>query len=133
MSPLPPGSLRAAVAIVAGATVTIVLAYLGAVGVLLTRFGIPLGAEGRQPTGGEYAGLLLIAAGAAAIGGHIAAGMARSRSGSASATLAGLLAAGTLWGFRGPASQWPEWWAPALAVMFAAGAWLGWRTRSPGG
>ncbi len=127
------GRLRAGVATITGALVAIVLAYLGAVVLLLVRMGIPLGSDGREPTGGEYAALLAIAGCAAAIGGHIAAGIAHHRSRSVVGVLAACLAGGALWGFLRPQSQWPEWWAPALAAIVAAGTWLGGEMLRPRG
>ena len=111
---------------------TLVLAYLGAIVLLVARIGIPLGSEGREPTRGEYLGLLVIAGGAAAIGGHIAAGIARRQSRSVVIVQAALLACGALWGFTSPASQWPAWWAPALAAAAAGGTWLGGAILRPG-
>jgi hypothetical protein len=104
--------LRALFATLAGAVITLVLAYFGAISLLVARIGIPLGSEGHEPTWAEYVGLLLVAGGAAAIGGHIAAGMARHQTTSVITVLAALLAGGGLWGFTSPASQWPRWWAP---------------------
>jgi hypothetical protein len=112
-------------AAVTGLLVTTVMAYLGAVALLLARMGIPLGSEGRDPTAGEYLGLLAIAGVAAAIGGHIAAGIARHHSRFVVAAQAALLAGGAVWSFLRPASHWPGWWGPALAVAVAAGTWLG--------
>ena len=124
--------LRAPLATITGALVTIVLAYLGAIVLLVARMGIPLGSKGREPTRGEYLGLLLIAGGAAAIGGHIAAGTARQQRRSVVTVQAALLAGGALWGFTSPASQWPAWWAPALAAVAAVGTWLGGEILRPG-
>jgi hypothetical protein len=123
---------RALVATITGALVTIVLAYLGAIVLLVARMGIPLGSEGRDPTRGEYVGLLMIAGGAAAIGGHIAAGLARQRRRTVVSVLAAFLAGGALWGFTSPASQWPAWWAPVLAAVAAFGTWLGGAILRPG-
>lgn len=117
--------LRALAAMLTGVLVAVVLAYLGAIVLLITAIGLPLGSTGREPTRGEYLGLLLVAGTAAAIGGHIAAGMARSQSTPAIIVTAAFLAGGSLWAFSTPASQWPAWWAPALALMAAAGACLG--------
>jgi hypothetical protein len=124
--------LRALLATITGALVTIVLAYLGAIVLLVARIGIPLGSEGREPTRGEYLGLLLIAGGAATIGGHIAAGIARQQGGAVVIVLAAFLAGGAFWGFTNPASQWPAWWAPVLAAGAAVGTWLGGAVVRPG-
>lgn len=120
-----PSRLRALGALVTGMLVTIVLAYLGAVALLLIRMGIPLGSDGRAPTGGEYAALLAIAGAAAAIGGHIAAGIALARSRMVVGALAVLLAVGACWSFWQSASRWPTWWAPAVALVLAAATALG--------
>lgn len=125
-------SFRAVLATLTGALVTIVLAYLGAIVLLVARMGIPLGSEGREPTGGEYLALLVIAGAAAAIGGHIAAGTARQQSRSVVTVLSALLAGGAMWGFTSSASHWPAWWAPALAVVAAVGTWLGGAILRPG-
>jgi hypothetical protein len=117
--------VRAFFATVAGAVITVVLAYFGAIALLVARIGIPLGSEGREPTSGEYLGLLLISGGAAAIGGHIAAGVARRHSGAVVIVLAAFLAGGALWGLTDPASRWPAWWAPVLAAVAAVGTGLG--------
>ena len=117
--------IRALVATMTGVLVTVLLAYLGAIVLLVTAIGLPLGSTGRDPTPGEYLGLLVIAGAAAAVGGHIAAGIARSRSTLAVLAAAALLAGGALWGFSKPASQWPAWWAPVLAGTAAVGVWLG--------
>jgi hypothetical protein len=117
--------LRALLAIVTGVLVTVVLAYLGAIVLIVVAIGLPLGSTGREPTSGEYLGLLLIAGAAAAVGGHIAAGIARSQRKAAVIAAALFLGGGALWGFSKPASQWPTWWAPVLAGAVAAGMYLG--------
>ena len=124
--------LRALLATITGALVTIVLAYLSAIVLLVARMGIPLGSKGREPTPAEYLGLLLTAGGAAAIGGHIAAGIARQQSRSVVTVLAALLAGSALWGFTNPASQWPAWWGPVLAAVAVVGTWLGGAVLRPG-
>lgn len=128
--------IRVAFAVITGTAVTGLLAYLGAVVLLVVRFGIPLGSTGREPTAGEYVALLAIVGGAAAIGAHTAAGTAREHRGWAVTVQALLLAAGALWGFTKPTSHWPAWWAPAVAGVAIAGSWLGsavWRPRRTSG
>lgn len=117
--------LRALIATLTGSLVAIVLAHLGAIVVVLVTIGIPLGAEGGDPSPGQYAALLLMAACAAAVGGHIAAGIAREHRPATLIAMAALLAAGTLYGFTRPVSQWPVWWAPALAAVLSTGIWIG--------
>jgi hypothetical protein len=124
--------LRPAVAAITGAVVTILLAYLGAIILLVVRVGIPLGSAGREPSSVDYAVLLAIAAGAAAIGGHIAAGLARQHSRSVVIGVSALLACGALWGFTSPGSEWPTWWPPALALVAAVGTAAGGWRRPPG-
>ncbi|HJR59911.1 MAG TPA: hypothetical protein VJ813_10945 [Vicinamibacterales bacterium] len=124
--------LRAAIATITGIVVSIVLAYLGAILMLVARIGIPLGSDGRELLGGEYAALLVMAGGAAAAGGHIAAGLARQHARSVVTAQAVLLAGGALWGFTSPESQWPVWWAAVLAAVAAAGTGLGGLTRLAG-
>lgn len=116
---------RAAVAIITGAVVTILLAYLGAIVLLLVRVGIPLGSAGSEPSGVDYAVLLAVAAGAGAIGGHIAAGLAHRHGRAVIMGLSALVACGALWGFTSPGSQWPAWWGPALALAAAIGTFAG--------
>lgn len=126
------GTVRAVVAVIAGTVVSILMAYLGAIVLLLVRVGIPLGSEAWAPSPVEYAGLLLTAAVAAAIGGHIAAGIApHDRTKPVITVQAVVLAAGAVWGFSGAASHWPAWWGPALAATAAAGTWLGGARRRP--
>jgi hypothetical protein len=121
--------LRAVLAAITGAVVTIALAYGGALVWLVATMGIPLGSPGREPTTAEYFGLLLIGGGAAAVGGHIASGIARHQRRAVVIVLSTFLAVGALWGFTRPASQWPTWWGPALATVAAIGTWLGVNTR----
>jgi hypothetical protein len=117
--------LRALLAAITGALVTIILAYVSAIVLLIVRIGVPLGSEGREPTGGEYLGLLLICGGAAAIGAHFAAGIARDQQRAVVIMLAIFLAGGAVWGFTRPASQWPLWWGPTLGAVAAVSTWLG--------
>jgi len=116
--------VRAALSTTAGVLVTTILAYLGALVFVVARMGIPLGSEGRDPTGGEYVGLLLIAAAAAAVGGRIAVGIARQHGRQVVSAQSVILAA-VAFSFLTPASRWPTWWAPALAAAFVIGTWLG--------
>ena len=121
--------LRAGLAVLAGALVSILLAYLGGVMWVLATLGIPLGATPREPTPGEYLGLILIALVGAVIGGRVAARVARHHRRAVTLVLAATLGIVMLRGFSAPASQWPGWWAPAIAAAFAAGACLGGLSR----
>lgn len=119
-------TFRVAVAVAAGAVLACVLAYIGAVIVLLVTVGIPLGAPRHDPTATEYAVLLTFAGGASAIGGRAATRLAPSFSRRTVALALGtILAALVLWAFSGEGVQWPRWWAPTLAVTMAAGALVG--------
>ena len=112
---------RNVLAIALGAGVACLLAYLGAVAVLLVTVGIPLGSTGRDPTPPEYGVYLAAAAIASAIGGRTAASIARTSRGVVPA-VAAVLAAVMLWGFTGEEVQWPTWWAPTVALAMAGGA-----------
>ena len=101
---------------------SILLACFGAVVLLVAVFGIPLGMTPREPTLGEYLVLLLVAGVSAAIGGRLAARRADPQHGrEVVLVLAAAVAVLMLWGFSGPASHWPRWCPPTLALFFAAG------------
>jgi hypothetical protein len=113
------------VAAAAGLVVTILLAYAGAIVLLVATLGIPLGAEAQETTPAQYAWLLAIAAAASVIGGRVATRVSRRGSRGSAVTLSATLIAGSLWGFTRPGSQWPGWWPPTLAIVVGAGALLG--------
>lgn len=113
--------LRNVFAVAVGAAVACLLAYLGAVVVLLVTVGIPLGSAARDPTPSEYGAYLAVAAIASAIGGRTAAAIARASRGVVP-SVAALVATVMLWGFTGEGVQWPAWWAPAVALAMAGGA-----------
>lgn len=117
--------LRAGLAVLVGAAVSLGLALGGAIVVLLVAIGIPLGATPRPLTAGEYGALLLTAGLAAVLGGRLASGLARTRGAGVRVASAVTLAAVYLWGFWSPASHWPDWWAPAVSAVAAAGAFVG--------
>jgi hypothetical protein len=122
-------ALRNALAVIGGAVVACVLAYVGAVIVLLVFFGLPLGAPGRDPTPTEYGLLMACAATAALVGGRTAARIAPSASRGVVFAVAAVLAVLMLWGFTGEGVQWPTWWAPTIAVAMGGGALLAIRRR----
>lgn len=122
--------LRVALAISVGAVVTAALAYAGVVVVVLATLGIPLGAQPRPLTAGEYGILLAVAGAAAVIGGRTAARLASGSPGSAVLGLCAVLAVGVLWGFSGR-NAWPDWWGPGVAVVMVVGAVIGGRLRRP--
>ena len=125
--------LRTVIAIIAGACVAAVLAQVAGAIAFVAMFGIPLGMQPREPSPGEYAVFLAVGGLAAMAGAYVTSRMARGRRAAATTILAVLLAAGTLWGFSRPQSNWPSWWGPALATMAAAGAAAGGRVKPPTG
>jgi hypothetical protein len=117
--------IRTVLAIIAGVIVTALLGQLGAIGFLLVTIGIPLGAAVTDPSAGGYAVLLTVGALAAAVGARVARRIAGDHARVAVLGLSGVLAVLALWAFRQPGSQWPAWWAAALAMSVAAGAGVG--------
>jgi hypothetical protein len=121
-------ALRNVLAVVVGAVVACLLAYLGAVIVFLIFFGIPLGAPGRDSTPTEYGLFLACAATAAFVGGRTAGRMATDARRQVGFAVAAVLVALMMWGFTGEGVQWPRWWAPTIALAMGGGAWLAiWR------
>ena len=113
--------MRLLIAIAAGLSTTVLLAYLGLVVFLLTVVGIPLGATPEPLRPIHYAVLLAIICGAALVGGRTAGRIVRSHRRLAVTTMSVILAVGALWGFSGP-NNWPGWWGGAVAVAVVAGA-----------
>ena len=118
-------SLRTVAAVVLGAMIAILLAYAGAVVMLLATVGIPLGSVPWTPSAGEYGVLLLIAGTAALIGGRVARRIARASSRTPAIILAVLLGMTMMVGFSQPGTQWPTWWGASTAVVMAVGAVVG--------
>ena len=116
--------LRTLLAIVAGVVTAAIVEYVGMVVFVLATIGIPLGSQPRPLTPGEYAVLLVLAAGAAAIGGRAAASIARHSPHKAVGSVSVVLAVGMLWGFSGR-NAWPDWWGPAMAAVMVVGACVG--------
>jgi hypothetical protein len=111
---------RAAAAAAGGAVVALLLAYFAAVIMLLVTVGIPLGAQPRDQTAGEYAVLMLAAAAAAAVGTRVAsraAGAYRRRS---TVILACALPPFVVWSFFN-SPGWPSWWGGALGGAMLIG------------
>jgi hypothetical protein len=101
-----------------------VLGYFALVVFVLATIGIPLGAQPEPLAGIEYAVLLVLAGGAAAVGGRAAARVARERRRVSVWGVCAILAVGMLWGFSGR-NSWPEWWGPAAAAVMVVGAYVG--------
>jgi hypothetical protein len=113
------------IAVLVGGLVATVLYWLGAVVAFVGIYGIPLGAS-PGPTGPAYYTINLgFAALAAVVAGWVAAYLARSAHLGPVGVLAVSLAGVALWGFTKPASHWPEWYAPVLALIGLTGALAG--------
>jgi hypothetical protein len=124
--------LRTAAAVTVGVFVALLLGYLGLVVFLLATIGIPLGAQPEPLTASGYAVLLVLAGGAATVGGRAAARIARERRRVAVSAVCAIVAMVMLWGFSGR-NSWPERWGLAAAAVMAVGAYIGgsvWQRRS---
>lgn len=117
--------IRSLAALLAGWLTTAVLYVLGTAALFVAAHGIPLGASPGPPGAGDLAANLVLAVLAAGAGGWVAARVAGRRA--VALALAIVLAAGALWGFSKPESQWPGWYPLALAVLGTAGAVAGGR------
>ena len=127
--------MRSLTAVLVGGIVAAVLFQLGAVIALLSFYGIPLGASPTPPGPGYFALNLGCSAVAAVVGGWVTARVAADRPLAHAGAVAVLLGALVLWGFAKPASQWPSWYPPVLALVGLAGLLVGavlWRSRTPG-
>ena len=112
--------LRAGLALLLGVFTASLVAYIGAVLVLVVWSGIPLGASG-VTTPAEYAAILVLAGVASATGGHAAARLAGRLRVATVVGVAANLVVVMLWGFTGQGVRWPPWWAPLLSATTAAG------------
>jgi hypothetical protein len=114
--------VRSVIAVLTGGFVAAILFQVGAVIAYVGIYGIPLGAPAGRPTIGYFVLNLGFAGIAAVAGGRLTARLARQRPlahvGALSLVLAGL----ALWGFTRPASQWPGWYPPVLALLGAIGS-----------
>jgi hypothetical protein len=122
--------VRSLIAVLAGGVVAAVLFQVGAVSAFVGLYGIPLGASAGPPTVGYFVLNLGFAGIAALAGGWLTARLARQWPLAHVGVLALVLAAVALWGFTGPASQWPPWYPPALALVALAGTLAGALLRS---
>jgi len=124
--------MRSLIAVLAGGTVAAVLFQIGAVLAFVMLYGIPLGAAPGPPSVGYFGLNLGFAALAALAGGRITANLARRRRRAHVAIVAVGLAAMAVWGFSGPASHWPGWYPPTLALVGLAGVLAGGIPRRTG-
>ena len=124
--------LRTAAAVAVGAFAALLLGYLAVVIFVLATIGIPLGAQPEPLTAIQYAVLLVLAGGAAAVGGRAAARIAHERRRVAVSAVCAIVAIVMLWGFSGR-NSWPEWWGLAAAAVMVVDAYIGgsvWQRRS---
>lgn len=117
--------LRNVIAVLAGGLVAAVLFQVGAVVAFVGLYGIPLGASPGPPGSGYFAINLGFAALAAVAAGWVTARLAGPRPLAPVGALAVVLAAVVSWGFTKPASQWPGWYPPVLALVGLVGALAG--------
>jgi hypothetical protein len=115
---------RTAAAVAVGVFVAVLLGYFALVVFVLATIGIPLGAQPEPLASIEYAVLLVLAGGAAAVGGRAAARVARERRRVSVWGVCAILPVAMLWGFSGR-NSWPEWWGPAAAAVMVVGAYIG--------
>lgn len=109
--------MRSVIAVVMGGVVAVVVYQLGVTFAFASEHGIPLGSS-PQPPSESFSMLTLAIAGLAGMaGGWTAARLASQRPRAHACVLALGLAALVLWGFSEPNSQWPDWYAPVLAVV----------------
>jgi hypothetical protein len=108
---------RNVIAVLAGGLTGAALYQLGAVIALVVLYGIPLGSSPEPPGVPYYILNLSFAALAAGAAGLVTARLARPDPRAAIALVAVILAGVSLWGFTRPASQWPAWYAPVLAMI----------------
>jgi hypothetical protein len=121
--------MRGMLAVVAGAAVAAILFQVGAVVAFVVLYGIPLGSAAGQPSAGYFVLNLGFAGIAAIAGGRLTASLARKRRRTHIGALALVLAVTALWGFSRPASHWPGWYPPVLAVVALVGTLAGGLSR----
>ena len=91
----------------------------------MVLYGIPLGASPGAPTVSYFLLNLGFAGIAAIAGGRLTASLAPQGRRTNVGILALVLAAVALWGFSQPASQWPGWYPPILALVGLVGTPVG--------
>jgi hypothetical protein len=111
--------------VLAGGAVAAVLFQVGAAVAFIVLYGIPLGASPGPPGAAYFALNLGFAAVAAFAGGRITGRLARQRARAHVVAVGVVLAALALWGFSRPASQWPGWYPPVLALVGLVGTYAG--------
>ena len=100
---------------------------------LVGLYGMPLGLRAEGPPTVSYFVLNLgFAAIAAIVAGRVTGSLARHRRWTHIVALGLGLAAIALWGFSGPASQWPAWYPPILALVGLVGTLAGGLHRRAG-
>jgi hypothetical protein len=117
--------VRGIIAVLAGGAVAAVLFQVGAAVAFVVLYGIPLGASPGRPTVSYFVLNLGFAGLAAIAGGRLTASLARQGRRIYVGALALVLAAMALWGFSQPASQWPGWYPPVLALIGLVGTLAG--------
>lgn len=112
--------IRGALAALAGFVAGVLLFQVAAIVQFVAVHGVPLGASPAPPSPTYLAVLLVLSAVAAGVAGWTARRIAAGAPWPV-VVVAVSLAAVALWGFSGPGSRWPLWWAPALAIDALAG------------
>ena len=113
------------IAVLAGGAIAALLFQVGAAVAFVLLYGIPLGASPGAPSVNYFVLNLGFAGIAAIAGGRLTASLAARRRSFNVGVLALVLAAVALWGFSQPASQWPSWYPPLLALVGLVGALVG--------
>ena len=117
--------------VVIGGIVTAVTYWIAIVVAFLAMHGIPLGSAGGPPTTGDVTVHLAAAAGASFAGGRVAARIAGHRPRLHALVPGLLLGTGAFIGLSKPPSNWPDWFAYAMASVCIGGAILAGRTARP--
>ena len=120
--------LRSIGGIVTGAIVAAVTYWVAAVVAFLVMHGIPLGSAGGPPTTGDVTVHLVAASAASLGGGRLAARIASSRPHLHALVPGAVLGIGAFVGLSKPSSNWPDWFAYAMASACIGGAILAGRT-----
>jgi hypothetical protein len=116
--------LRSIGGVAAGGIVTAVTYWIAIVIAFLAMHGIPLGSAGGPPTTGDLAVHHVAAAGASLGGGRVAARIARYRPHLHALAPGALLGSASFVGLSKPSSNWPDWFAYAMAAVCIGAAIL---------